>query len=878
MKRTLFLSILILYILTCSASNYYVKRIGLENGLSQSSVTSIAYDQKGSLWIGTRFGINEYRNGKLRHIYGNGAGKIKGSYINLLYCDSRKNMWTSTDKGIFRYDPSSDCFVQYDEHPAFCVSESGDSLFWGGNNGISTYNYAEDIFNPGNSEIYTDYIMLDKYDGALLSVDRKDGVKMSYADSTTKLDIPEIDGKLIMCGIRANDILYLSVINLGLVEYSLKERKTLNVLWSGKNGWPSELILTLLVQDNHLWVGFDGAGLRIMDRGNRNIYTIDQVHQSISGDNIPISVTALFKDPLGNIWAGSVRSGLVGFKQSPIRILSSQRGTQATNEDNVIISIYCSDDGNLYVGTDGAGVKKIARYSSRMESYPGHKGLKITSISDYDKQNLIISVYNSGFFLMDRETGRMRPFTLIDAKTNAEECLHSNAPTIYRLHESLFLFLAVNTYIYNKDEGSFLPFYDESREDGKELIVIGSPEKGTLYAFSPLGLFKINFGAHSITQLYKADKEVGRITSAIYHNGIINFGTNYGLFAYDTASGTVSHIDSELFTRVTQLQYGAGGNLWVAADNSLFLFRNGVFEVVGENRGVPANEFLASAVHDNGNIYFGGTSGLVEIDRDYQSDAVENKQIELHDLNVTGKRISIPSGTLRLKHNYSSLMLTVNLAGADPFEKAIYKYTVEGRNGYTSTIMEDNLEIPGLKQGHYKVMVSYMKNNGTWSSKTKVLELRVSPPWYRSIWMIIAYILTGMALIALAIDKLSRKRLAKIEAELKARDLIFTNALMHYINENLEDPNLNVANIASNMAMSRAALYYKVNASFGKGVAELIEERRMEVAEGLLKTTSLSILDVSEKVGYSTPRYFSTRFKQLHRGLTPLKFRSKYRV
>ena len=76
MKRTLILSIVILHILTCRASNYYVKTIGLENGLSQSSVTSLAYDQRGALWIGTRFGINEYRNGKLRDISGGGAGKI----------------------------------------------------------------------------------------------------------------------------------------------------------------------------------------------------------------------------------------------------------------------------------------------------------------------------------------------------------------------------------------------------------------------------------------------------------------------------------------------------------------------------------------------------------------------------------------------------------------------------------------------------------------------------------------------------------------------------------------------------------------------------------------------------------------------------------
>ena len=84
---------------------------------------------------------------------------------------------------------------------------------------------------------------------------------------------------------------------------------------------------------------------------------------------------------------------------------------------------------------------------------------------------------------------------------------------------------------------------------------------------------------------------------------------------------------------------------------------------------------------------------------------------------------------------------------------------------------------------------------------------------------------------------------------------------------------MNVVEIATNMAMSRASLYYKVNAMFGKGVAELIEERRMERAEDLLKNSVMSVLEISEKVGYSTPRYFSTRFKQRHNGVTPLKYR-----
>lgn len=90
--------------------------------------------------------------------------------------------------------------------------------------------------------------------------------------------------------------------------------------------------------------------------------------------------------------------------------------------------------------------------------------------------------------------------------------------------------------------------------------------------------------------------------------------------------------------------------------------------------------------------------------------------------------------------------------------------------------------------------------NGQWSHKESVLRLRVAPPWYKSVPMIIVYVILCLSILILAVEKLSQRNIANAE--------------------------LNVADIALNMAMSRASLYNKVNSSFNKGVAALIEERR----------------------------------------------------
>lgn len=48
-----------------AAPKYYFKQISLENGLSQSSVKCVLVDERGVMWIGTRFGLNRFDREKI---------------------------------------------------------------------------------------------------------------------------------------------------------------------------------------------------------------------------------------------------------------------------------------------------------------------------------------------------------------------------------------------------------------------------------------------------------------------------------------------------------------------------------------------------------------------------------------------------------------------------------------------------------------------------------------------------------------------------------------------------------------------------------------------------------------------------------------------
>lgn len=102
----------------------------------------------------------------------------------------------------------------------------------------------------------------------------------------------------------------------------------------------------------------------------------------------------------------------------------------------------------------------------------------------------------------------------------------------------------------------------------------------------------------------------------------------------------------------------------------------------------------------------------------------------------------------------------------------------------------------------------------------------------------------------------------------------FLLKLNEVIQKNLAESNLDVALLCKEMAMSRASLYNKVKALTGISANEYVNKLRMEKAITLIRTTSLPFTEIAEQVGFSTPSYFSTAFKQ-YTGCTPTQYKKE---
>ena len=103
-------------------------------------------------------------------------------------------------------------------------------------------------------------------------------------------------------------------------------------------------------------------------------------------------------------------------------------------------------------------------------------------------------------------------------------------------------------------------------------------------------------------------------------------------------------------------------------------------------------------------------------------------------------------------------------------------------------------------------------------------------------------------------------------------DQEFILNVLAYINNNINDNNLNVENLADELLLSRSKLYRKIKALTGLTANEFIRNIRLEKSKDFIENTEFSISEICYKVGFSSPSYFTKCFK-IQYGLLPKEIR-----
>lgn len=109
-----------------------------------------------------------------------------------------------------------------------------------------------------------------------------------------------------------------------------------------------------------------------------------------------------------------------------------------------------------------------------------------------------------------------------------------------------------------------------------------------------------------------------------------------------------------------------------------------------------------------------------------------------------------------------------------------------------------------------------------------------------------------------------------------SKDKEFIDKLIKYINEHIEEENLNINNIADVFAMSRSTFFRKIKAITGTTGKEFIDSVRLKKATKLLTNSDLNISEIAYAIGHSNPQYFSKWFKS-HYKISPSEYILKYK-
>ena len=126
-----------------------------------------------------------------------------------------------------------------------------------------------------------------------------------------------------------------------------------------------------------------------------------------------------------------------------------------------------------------------------------------------------------------------------------------------------------------------------------------------------------------------------------------------------------------------------------------------------------------------------------------------------------------------------------------------------------------------------------------------------------------------------AADSVTRPATAPEASEITSRDKEFLDNLRTAIQENMSNPKLKVEDLSDKVGLSRVQMYRKIKAITGLSTVELLRTARLERSKVLLLTTDKTIAQVAFAVGFSTPSYFTTCFKQEY-DMYPTDYRERH--
>ncbi|WP_034241196.1 ATP-binding protein [Aquimarina atlantica] len=803
--QKLYAKIILFILLLCSINDilanerYSIEQITVKDGLASNNIRSTCRDHLGYLWIGTVSGLHKFDGFSMQKFFYDDENdkSIPNNHINFVVEDDSLNLWIGTRRGLACYNREEDSFstIVFDENSAGVHSFNKDNnqLVFGFSTGLAFFNYKTNEFDirifegKGPDDSIVKLASFDSENFVVGTTRNGLWIYNKSSDSMVRIGDEEIEGVYDIL-IDEKGILWAVTNKKGIKLFKKNGEeifdKTIHQLIDPKYHFVTDLV----EKGDELYISTDGQGILIFDKITKKVRKL-QHQKSIESSLLSLpsnSITNLYVDYFGNLFVGTVRTGLIWINEVAAQSYSEVPfGNHFGLSNPTVLTLFEGNDDKIWIGTDGGGLNVFDPRYNTFEHIQEFKEGKIVSICKYKKDKILVSFYRD----------KIRVF---DTKRNTFEKEGKN-PWLKKWSKPDSY---IPTYLFNDEYGNIWNFSREKIElrttDGavdilgkingwkmKRPITINTLEEindNEFVASGVYGAYLINISKKSISNIFSlsdekwnCEKYNNSIYSMVKIRDSIWMASSIGLFCYNNKNKQIHYNENKFFSAVHSVTEGIDNSLWLGTNNGLYRYHlsDKSYQLYGRFKGVRIHEYMDGSVLKcrNGDVYFGAADGLVKINANQDTnESLTAPIISIVDIMTDGVRKAknqddnLLNNEIKLAWNNSSLHFNLVVNEKDIFRNRIYRIQFDGYLNEVIETTNPQVYFTHIPHGNHEIKIWCNLTDGSWPAEYTSISLFVPLPWWKS-WWFIGSVISLMLFIFIRMS-LDFKKREKLKAEL----------------------------------------------------------------------------------------------------------------
>lgn len=371
--------------------------ITLKNGLSQGMIFDILQTQDGFMWFATKDGLNRYDGYQFTVYRHNPADSfsVSDNTITKLFEDSKQRLWVKTKKGLDIFDKKQQRFqhvlpiiakkTQFNLDEFVDIEEDKAGNIW-----VAVSDEGIYVLKPLRSDLPTN-AQLDKHISAEL------------------IQVPAFSGQIYDIFISSKQAIYLaSHQNCYQIFASTKKITPLNL-----PSFPTDVPTKAIVEDE--------KGNLLIVKNKRVLVWNESLIETIPISESIGEIDNAWKDKQNRLWV-SRQSHLWCLSEGDFLIKSDPEMMAIMSERQKITKLYCDKTNNIWIGTNGYGLRKI-NPALRYFHHAG-AGNTVWFLAKDEAENVYVK--NSGkvfllkppYFKQDENSQKLYPYHTFDVLLN----------------------------------------------------------------------------------------------------------------------------------------------------------------------------------------------------------------------------------------------------------------------------------------------------------------------------------------------------------------------------------------------------------------------------------------------------------------------------